>query len=91
MRSQFQMNGVASQSKPAKTDLNKKSLPKQKTIQNFTIDAKGFRKRKNENHGWQISWHWLADNSHFPCGTIFIFCFSEHLGINIEGLHQTFY
>ena len=24
---------------PAKLDLNKKSLPKQKTIQNFTIDA----------------------------------------------------
>ena len=27
------------QSQPAKIDLNKKSLPKQKTIQNFTIDA----------------------------------------------------
>ena len=34
---------------PAKTDLNKKSFPKQKTIQNFTIDAQGFRKTKNEN------------------------------------------
>ena len=34
---------------PVKIDLNKKSLPKQKTIQNFTIDAQGFRKRKNEN------------------------------------------
>ena len=33
----------------AKLDLNKKSLPKQKTIQNFTIDAKGFRKTRNEN------------------------------------------
>ena len=29
---------------PAKLDLNKKSFPKQKTIQNFTIDAQGFRK-----------------------------------------------
>ena len=34
---------------PAKTDLIKKSLPKQKTIQNFTIDAQGFRKTKDEN------------------------------------------
>ena len=34
---------------PVKIDLNKKSLPKQKTIQNFTIDAQGFRKTKNEN------------------------------------------
>ena len=40
---------------PAKTDLNKKSLPKQKTIQNFTIDAQGFRKTKNENSPtWEI-------------------------------------
>ena len=31
---------------PAKIDLNKKSFPKQKTIQNFTIDAQGFRKKK---------------------------------------------
>ena len=38
-----------STSQPAKIDLNKKSLPKQKTIQNFTIDAEGFRKTKNEN------------------------------------------
>ena len=30
-------------------DLNKKSFPKQKTIQNFTIDAQGLRKTKNEN------------------------------------------
>ena len=36
-------------SQPAKIDLNKKSFPKQKTIQNFTIDAQGFRKTKNEN------------------------------------------
>ena len=34
---------------PAKLDLNKKSLTKQKTIQNFTIDARGFRKTRNEN------------------------------------------
>ena len=34
---------------PAKVDLNKKSFPKQKTIQNITIDAQGFRKTKNEN------------------------------------------
>ena len=34
---------------PVKLDLNKKSLPKQKTIQKFTIDAQGFRKTKNEN------------------------------------------
>ena len=32
---------------PAKLDLNKKSFPKQKTIQKFTIDAQGFRKTKN--------------------------------------------
>ena len=38
--------GVA---QPVKIDLNKKSFPKQKTIQNFTIDAQGFRKTKNEN------------------------------------------
>ena len=33
----------------AKIDLNKKWLPKQKTIQNFNIDAQGFRKTRNEN------------------------------------------
>ena len=39
---------------PTKIDLNKKSLPKQKTIQSFTIDAQGFRKTKNENpHTWE--------------------------------------
>ena len=80
---------------PAKLDLNKKSFSKQKTIQNFTIDAQGFRKTRNENsptwetraHGWQIGWHWLAGNSHFPCGRIFIFCFSEPLAINSEVLN----
>ena len=34
---------------PAKLDLNKKSLSKQRTIQNFTFDAQGYRKTKNEN------------------------------------------
>ena len=34
---------------PSKIDLNKKWLPKQKTIQNFNIDAQGFRKTINEN------------------------------------------
>ena len=36
-------------SHPAKIDLNKKWLPKQKTIQNFNIDTQGFRKTRNEN------------------------------------------
>ena len=36
-------------SHPAKIDLNKKWLPKQKTIQNFNIDALGFRKTNNED------------------------------------------
>ena len=36
-------------SQPVKIDLNKKSFAKQKTIQNFNIDAQGFRKTKNEN------------------------------------------
>ena len=40
---------------PAKLDLIKKSLPKQKTIQNFPIDAQVFRKIKNENlPTWEI-------------------------------------
>ena len=34
---------------PAKIDLNEKWLPKQKTIQNFNIDAQVFRKTNNEN------------------------------------------
>ena len=38
---------------PIKVDLNKKSLPKQKTIQNFTIGAQGFRKTQNENPSTQ--------------------------------------
>ena len=36
-------------SHPAKIDLNKKRLPKQKTIQNVNIDAQEFRKIRNEN------------------------------------------
>ena len=36
-------------SHPAKIDLDKKWLPKQKTIQNFNIDAQGFRKTRNGN------------------------------------------
>ena len=34
---------------PVKIDFRKKLLPKQKTIQNFNVDAQGFRKTKNEN------------------------------------------
>ena len=46
---------VQDPSQPVKIDLNKKSLPKQKTIQNFTIDAQGFRKIENENPPtWEI-------------------------------------
>ena len=42
-------------SQSAKVDFNKKSLLKQKTIQNFTIDAQGFRKTKNENPStWEM-------------------------------------
>ena len=40
---------------PAKIDLNKKWLQKQNTIQNFNIDAQGFRKTRNENPPtWEI-------------------------------------
>ena len=38
------------------------------------------------NHG-MMGRHWLAGNSHFPRERIFIFCFSEPLGINIEILN----
>ena len=42
-------------SNPAKIDLSKKWLPKQKPIQNFNIDAKGVRKTRNENPPtWEI-------------------------------------
>ena len=40
---------INSESHCAKIDLNKKWLPKKKTVQNFNIDAKGFRKARNEN------------------------------------------
>ena len=36
-------------SHPAKIDLNKKWLPKQKTIKNFNIDAQGLKKTRNKN------------------------------------------
>ena len=55
------------------------------TLISFNINAQGVRKTKNENHGWQIGRHRLAGNSHFPRQRIFIFCFPEPLGINIEG------
>ena len=45
----LQIKVLQSYTQPAKLDLNKKSFPKQKTIQNFTIDAQGFRKTKKEN------------------------------------------
>ena len=35
----------------------------------------------------QISRHWLAGNPYFLHGRIFISCFSEPLGINIEILN----
>ena len=35
-------------------------------------------------HGWQIGQHWLAGNFYFLRRRIFIFCFSEPFGINIE-------
>ena len=88
---------------PVKIDLNKKLDPKQKTFQTFNVDALGFRKWKSSNvgcrsyqltstsqsaHGWQISWDWIAGNSYFLLQMIFIFCFSQPLGINIEGLNS---
>ena len=44
----FTLHSISA-SHPAKTDLNKKWLPKQKTIQNFNVYAQGFRKTRNEN------------------------------------------
>ena len=44
-------------SQPAKIDLNKKSLPKQKTIQHFSIDASGSEKQKMKilpRHTWEM-------------------------------------
>ena len=60
-------------SQPAKIDLNKKSFPQQKTIQNFTIDAQGLKQEMKSSH---------ARNG------IFISCFSEPLGINSEVLNS---
>ena len=90
-------------SHPAKKDLNKKWLPKQKIIHNFNIDAQGFRKTRNGNPptreigatscadqsaiGSQVGWHGLAGNAYFLHGWIFISCVSEPLGINIEILN----
>ena len=48
-RSSFARMITIRASQPVKIDLNKRSLPKQKAIQNFIIDAQGFRKTKNEN------------------------------------------
>ena len=45
----YSLLAKARPTQPVKIDLNKKSLPKQKTIQNFTLDAQGLRKTKNEN------------------------------------------
>ena len=42
---------------------------------------------RSAKHG-QIGRHWLVGNSYFPHRRIFIFCFSESLGINIEGLNS---
>ena len=82
---------------PTKIDLNKEWLPKKKTFQNFDIDAQGFRKTRNENPptpsadrsalDWQVGRHGLAGKSYLPRGRIFIFCFSEPLGINIKILN----
>ena len=42
-------------SQHVKVDLDKQLDPKQKTIQTYNIDAKGFRKTKNENPPtWQM-------------------------------------
>ena len=46
-----------SHTQPEKVDLDRKSFPKQMTIQNFAIDAQGFRKQKMKilPHGkWEL-------------------------------------
>ena len=40
---------VVKLTQPVKTDLDKRTFPKQKTIRNFNIDAQGFKKTKNES------------------------------------------
>ena len=68
----------------AKRNLNKKSGAMHQNLISFNINAKGFRKTTNASrsaHGWQL----VAGNFYFPHRRIFIFCFSEPFGINIEG------
>ena len=49
------MNSGKCVTQPVKKDLNKKSFRKEKTTQNFNIDAQRFRITKNENsHTWEI-------------------------------------
>ena len=63
----------SSDAQPAKLDLNKKFFPKQNTIQNFTIDAQGFRKTKIENPPtWEIE---LTSYPPFPMWEDFHFLF----------------
>ena len=51
----FKISCVRDLAQPVKIDLNKNSLPKEKTIQNFIIDAKWFRKTRSENPpAWEI-------------------------------------
>ena len=45
----FNFISMTNMAQPTRLDLNKKYFPKQKTIQNFTIDVQGFRNTKNEN------------------------------------------
>ena len=40
---------VVKLTQPVKTDLDKRTFPKQKTFQTFDIDAQGFKKTKNES------------------------------------------
>ena len=93
MNTQFQL------SHHAKIYINKKGLPKQKTIQNFNIDAQGFTQGNRSCQvisagrsapGRQVGRYGLASNSYFLCRRIFISCFSEPLGINIEIMNGLF-
>ena len=84
---------------PVKLNSNKQLDPKQELFRPSIVMPKGSKKillhgkrnyqltsaGRSANHG-QIDHHWLAGNSYFPCGRIFISSFSEPLGINIEGL-----
>ena len=42
------------ESMPAKVDLDKKSFPKQKIVQNFIIDVQGFRKKMKILPQWEM-------------------------------------